>query len=193
MLLNHGVIGNGRLLALVNPDTSIDWLCLPRFDSASMFARLLDEEKGGSFSFVADGMHTRMAYARNTNVLRTEVEVADGRFEVYDFAPRIPHGLSVEAPLEVHRLIRPLAGTPRIAARFRPAPDYAGEAGVRPDWCRSGNPRRTDAAVPPIEYPARLHRERLSLPRRSPALLRAQLGASYSTWIRRRRSIARSS
>ena len=125
MLLNHGVIGNGRLLALVNPDTSIDWLCMPRFDSASVFARLLDEEKGGTFAFVADGMRTRMAYARNTNVLRTEVEVPDGRFEIYDFAPRIPLGLSVEAPLEIHRLIRPLAGAPRISARIRPAPDYA--------------------------------------------------------------------
>jgi GH15 family glucan-1,4-alpha-glucosidase len=124
MLLNHGVIGNGRLLALVNPDTSIDWLCMPRFDSASVFARLLDEEKGGTFAFVADGMRTRMAYVRNTNVLRTEAETPEGRFEIYDFAPRIPLGLSVEAPLEIHRLIRPLAGAPRISARFRPAPDY---------------------------------------------------------------------
>jgi GH15 family glucan-1,4-alpha-glucosidase len=73
---------------------------------------------------VADGMRTRMAYARNTNVLRTEAETADGQFEIYDFAPRIPHGLSVEAPLEIHRLIRPLSGAPRIGARFRPAPDY---------------------------------------------------------------------
>jgi GH15 family glucan-1,4-alpha-glucosidase len=92
MLLNHGVIGNGRLLALVNPDTSVDWLCMPRFDSASVFARLLDEDKGGTFAFVADGMRTRMAYARNTNVLRTEAETPDGRFEIYDFAPRIPLG-----------------------------------------------------------------------------------------------------
>jgi alpha,alpha-trehalase len=99
MLLNHGVIGNGRLLALVNPDTSIDWLCMPRFDSPSIFARILDDEKGGSFAFEAEGMRTVMAYARNTNVLRTEVDTVDGRFEVYDFAPRIPAGLGVEAPL----------------------------------------------------------------------------------------------
>ena len=65
MLLNHGVIGNGRLLALVNPDTSIDWLCMPRFDGPSVFARLLDDEKGGRFAFEADGMRTQMAYARN--------------------------------------------------------------------------------------------------------------------------------
>ena len=65
---------------------------MPRFDSPSVFARLLDEQKGGSFALEAGGMRTTMAYARNTNVLRTEVETADGRFEVYDFAPRIPAG-----------------------------------------------------------------------------------------------------
>jgi alpha,alpha-trehalase len=167
MLLNHGVIGNGRVLALINPDTSIDWLCMPRFDSPSVFARLLDEERGGSFAFEADGLRTTMSYARNTNVLRTEGETADGRFEVYDFAPRIPAGLTVEAPLEVHRLIRPLSGTPRLRVRFKAAPDYgrataeyvpigAGveirggparlflRSNIPPDYIESGFPFRVD-------------------------------------------------
>jgi hypothetical protein len=170
MLLNHGAIGNGRLIALINPDTSIDWLCMPRFDSASVFARILDDERGGSFSFEGEGMRSVMAYARNTNVLRTEVETIDGRFELYDFAPRIPLGLSVEAPLEVHRLVRPLAGTPRVRARFNPAPDYgrakaefvpigAGleirggphrlflRSNIPPDYIESGFPFRIDRPI----------------------------------------------
>ncbi len=126
MKLDHGAIGNGRVIALVGPDTSIDWLCLPRFDSPSIFARLLDEERGGSFAFEpVDLISSSMAYVRNTNVLRTEVITTQGRYEVVDFAPRLPTGLSVDAPPEIHRLVRPLEGTPRIKVRFDPRPDYA--------------------------------------------------------------------
>ncbi|MGD9904038.1 MAG: glycoside hydrolase family 15 protein [Vicinamibacterales bacterium] len=124
--LAHGAIGNGRVLALVNPDTGIDWLCLPRFDSPSVFARLLDEPDGGTFRF--DGgpdTTTSMTYVANTNVLRTEVGTADGRCEVLDFAPRLPAGLSMDAPLEVHRLVRPLSGTPRLRVVLDPRPEYA--------------------------------------------------------------------
>ena len=124
--LHHGAIGNGRVLALVGPDTSIDWLCLPRFDSPSVFARLLDQERGGSWAFKpTHDWHAATSYVRNTNVLRSEIETRDGRFELYDFAPRLMHGLRVDAPIEICRLIRPLAGTPRIAVHFDPKPDYA--------------------------------------------------------------------
>jgi len=124
--LQHGAIGNGSVLALVGPDTSIDWLCLPRFDSPSVFARLLDEERGGRFQFVPEqGEVGPMAYLRSTNILRTVIRTAEGACEVLDFAPRIPAGLGVNAPLEIHRLVRPLEGAPRLRVMFDPRPDYA--------------------------------------------------------------------
>ncbi len=124
--LHHGAIGNGRVLALVGPDTSVDWLCLPRFDSPSVFARLLDIDRGGSWAFEGvDHFTAKAAYVRNTNVVRTEVETGTGRFEILDFAPRVLAGDSVTAPLEVCRLLRPLEGSARIKMRFDPRPDYA--------------------------------------------------------------------
>ena len=123
--LNHGVIGNGRVLALVSPTTHIDWLCMPRFDSASVFGRLLDVEKGGTFAFHADcsQVDSHMEYVLNTNVLRTSVTCGDGRFDVYDYAPRIPSGLGVDAPIEVQRLIVPREGAARVRVLFDPKPD----------------------------------------------------------------------
>jgi GH15 family glucan-1,4-alpha-glucosidase len=124
--LDHGVIGNGRVLALVAPTTHVDWLCLPRFDSPSVFARLLDPERGGTFALCpVCAPEMRMEYVVNTNVLRTEVRCPDGRFDVFDFAPRIPAGLSVEAPIEIHRLIVPREGATRVRVIFDPKPDYA--------------------------------------------------------------------
>lgn len=124
--LHHGAIGNGRVLALIGPDTSIDWLCLPRFDSPSVFARLLDQERGGTWSFrPVEHWRAVAGYVRNTNVLRTEVETADGAFEIFDFAPRLMRGLRVEAPIELCRLLRPLSGAPRVHVNFDPRPDYA--------------------------------------------------------------------
>jgi GH15 family glucan-1,4-alpha-glucosidase len=124
--LHHGAVGNGRVLALIGPDTCVDWLCLPRFDSPSVFARLLDQERGGTWAFKpVEQWRAVSSYVRNTNVLRTEVEASDSRFEIYDFAPRLLHGLRVEAPIELCRLIRPLAGTPRVHVHFDPRPDYA--------------------------------------------------------------------
>jgi hypothetical protein len=124
--LVHGVIGNGRVLALVSPGTHVEWLCLPRFDSPSIFGRLLDADIGGSFGFVPTGPYTTaMQYVPNTNVLQTHVTAADGTFDIYDYAPRIPAGLGVDAPPEIHRLLVARDGHPRVRVHFDPRPDYA--------------------------------------------------------------------
>ncbi len=124
--LDHGVIGNGRVLALVKPTSAIDWLCLPRFDSPSVFASILDPDKGGRWRFLAGDREItgRMSYLVNTNVLRTEFEDGDAAWEVVDFSPRIRRGGDVDVPLELIRMIRPLRGEPRITVDFAPRPDY---------------------------------------------------------------------
>jgi GH15 family glucan-1,4-alpha-glucosidase len=126
MRLDHAAIGNGRVLALVSPTSSIDWLCLPRFDSPSVFARLLDEQDGGWFRVLSGGSVVRgqLGYVRNTNVVRGEFRDGDNAWEITDFAPRIPEGLTVRCPIEIVRVVRPLAGRPQLRVDFEPRPDY---------------------------------------------------------------------
>ncbi len=125
--LEHAPIGNGRVLALVSPTSAIEWLCLPRFDSPSVFGRILDAGKGGVWRVLWRGEEVRgeLDYIRNTNVAVTRFERGGTAWEVVDFAPRLPLGFGVQAPLELVRLIRPLAGHPRLSIDLDPRPDWA--------------------------------------------------------------------
>ena len=70
--LNYGVIGNCKSAALVSQTGSIDWCCLPDFDSTSFFGKLLDRDKGGSFAIEPLGDYRiTQKYLRRTNVLVT--------------------------------------------------------------------------------------------------------------------------
>jgi GH15 family glucan-1,4-alpha-glucosidase len=124
--LDHGVIGNGRVLALVSPTSAIEWLCLPRFDSPAVFARILDSRKGGTFRFLCGDREIRgqLRYLPNTNVLSTRFEAGGAAWEVIDYAPRIPDGLGVDVPLEIVRIVRPLSGHPKLRVDFDPRPDF---------------------------------------------------------------------
>src|SRR4051794_24583828 len=99
--LDQGVIGNGRVLALVSPTSAVEWLCMPRFDSPSVFGRILDAESGGTFRVLHRDAELRgeLAYVPNTNVLACRFAAEDGAWEVVDFAPRIPSGLAMSLPL----------------------------------------------------------------------------------------------
>ena len=71
--LNYGITGNCRTAALISETGNIEWLCFPDFDSPSIFASLLDREKGGSFGFeVSDDYRITQSYVPHTNILSTQ-------------------------------------------------------------------------------------------------------------------------
>jgi GH15 family glucan-1,4-alpha-glucosidase len=85
---DHGLIGNMHTAALVGRNGSIDWLCLPHFDSPSLFAAILDHEKGGYFQIAPTADATRkQVYWPDTNVLVTRFLMAEGVVEVVDYMP----------------------------------------------------------------------------------------------------------
>ena len=75
---NYGIIGNMRTAALVGMNGSIDWLCVPSFDSPSVFAAILDDQKGGRFEIAprGEGIRAKQFYWPETNVLVTRFLLA---------------------------------------------------------------------------------------------------------------------
>jgi GH15 family glucan-1,4-alpha-glucosidase len=98
---NHGIIGDLNTVGLVALDGSIDFLCFPRFDSPSIFAALLDAERGGSFQICPEHGNPRrkQLYLPDSNILLTRFLAAEGVLEISDF---MPVGESVPA----HNLVR---------------------------------------------------------------------------------------
>ena len=125
--LNYGVIGNCRSAALISEKGSIDWCCLPDFDSPSIFASILDKNIGGSFRIeVSDDYVISQHYFYRTNILRTEFRSPEAAFELIDFMPRYKTGeKDYYAPAELYRYLRPLYGTPEFIVHYQPALNYA--------------------------------------------------------------------
>ncbi|MFI0088366.1 glycoside hydrolase family 15 protein [Streptomyces bobili] len=102
-IADHGLIGDLRTVALVGTDGTIDWYCCPSFDAPSVFASLLDADRGGSFALAAAvTARTKQFYFPDTNVLITRFYTEDGVGEVQDFMPVTDNALEIER----HRLIR---------------------------------------------------------------------------------------
>jgi len=126
--LNFGVIGNGTTAALISETGSIEWLCLPYFDSPSIFAALLDKQIGGRFSLEIPGHYeTHQAYIPHTNILTTRFCTDEGEFVVYDFMPCFYYDGTNEIyrPSEIYRYMRHISGAPRFTVIYEPRPDYA--------------------------------------------------------------------
>ena len=124
----HGLIGDLQTAALVCTDGTIDFFCCPRFDSPSIFASVLDTEKGGYFRVrpATDNYVTKQLYFPNTAMLITRFMTPDGVGEVLDFMPVIEG-----APTDHHRLVRFLRvarGTMQFVVDVQPRFDY-GRAG----------------------------------------------------------------
>ena len=106
-IADHGLIGDLQTAALVATNGTIDWFCCPRFDSPSVFASLLDHEKGGKFELHAvDDCVTKQMYQPDTAVVITRFLSPQGVAEVMDFMP-------IENPTAVtdhHRIGRAVRG-----------------------------------------------------------------------------------
>jgi GH15 family glucan-1,4-alpha-glucosidase len=117
LIEDYALIGDTHTAALVGRDGSIDWLCLPSFDSASCFARLLGNEEHGRWLITAEGEVTATArrYRPKTMVLETEMTTSEGSVRIVDFMPprqvhprvvRIVEGLEGEVRMRTEMIIR---------------------------------------------------------------------------------------
>jgi GH15 family glucan-1,4-alpha-glucosidase len=114
---DYAAVGDGHSMALVGRDGSIDWLCLPRFDSDACFAALVGHERNGRWLIgpVGPAQQTRRRYRGDTMVLETEFETADGVVRLVDFMPtghelpsvaRIVEGVRGRVPMRMELTVR---------------------------------------------------------------------------------------
>ena len=120
---DHGIIGDLYTAALVGTDGTIDWLCLPDFDSPSVFCSILDDEKGGYFKIrPVQDFHSYQIYLPETNVLLTRFLSREGVAEVLDF---MPIEEASETRHDLVRDVRVIRGRMTVEVECRPAFDYA--------------------------------------------------------------------
>ena len=136
---DYALIGDGRSAALVSRDGSLDWLCWPRFDSPSIFAALLDTERGGRFRVRPTGtFRSERRYLPDTNVLETVFHTANGSVALRDLMP-VASEQDKRAALtpehEVLREIEGLTGQVEVEVVYTPRPDYGRK---HPDFTSRG-------------------------------------------------------
>ena len=144
-MYSYGLIGDMSSAALVGTDGSVDWCCLPRFDSPSVFASILDEDIGGRFRIGPSGPYTNahQAYMQDTNILETTFTTTEGVVKITDFMPIQDNDkdgkpdTNPAVPPELHRIVECTAGSVAMRCDYEPRHDYARSV---PAFCkRRGN------------------------------------------------------
>ncbi|MFD7995215.1 glycoside hydrolase family 15 protein [Streptomyces mexicanus] len=157
---DYALIGDEQTAALVGRDGSIDWLCLPRFDSGACFARLLGDEENGHWRIAPEGAEgrpcTRRAYRPDSLVLDTEWDTPEGSVRVTDLMPQRDR-----AP-DLVRIVEGLSGRVTVRSTLRLRFDY----GSIVPWMRRSDGHRVAVAGPDSvwlrsEPPVRTWGERL--------------------------------
>lgn len=147
-IADYAAVGDGRSVALVSSDSSVDWLCLPRFDSPSIFAALLDARAGGCFRIrPTAAFQTQRRYIPDTNVLETTFSTASGSVLLRDLMPVAsePDKRTFLTPdHELLREVQGISGEVELEVAYEPRPDYGrarprlrtrGALGI---WCEGG-------------------------------------------------------
>ncbi|EMD83823.1 glycoside hydrolase family 15 protein [Pacificimonas flava] len=128
-------IGNCQVSGLIDADGALVWGCVPRVDSDPIFCALLNGERQeeGVWRLSLEGqISARQEYRRNSAVLSTVLEAADGSaVEILDFCPRFRRSGRMYRPVAYVRIVRPLAGTPRLSVNLSPKKDYGAEIAPR--------------------------------------------------------------
>ena len=121
LIEDYGLVGDLRAAALVGRNGSVDWLCLPRFDSPSCFSALLGDERHGRWLLAPadEVLTTTRRYRPDTLILDTDFETADGVVRVTDFMP--PRG---DGPPRFMRIVKGLRGRVPMRLELALRPDY---------------------------------------------------------------------
>lgn len=126
---DYGIIGDMHSVTLISKDGSIDYCSMPHIDSPTVFAALLDDEKGGYFSIRPKGEFTsEQKYIEDTNILKCSFKTETGEAALIDFMPVKSEALFEEEDHVIHRCLRGISGSMKFKLELFPRPQYAKEA-----------------------------------------------------------------
>jgi len=127
-IADYGLIGDMNSVALVSRDGSIDYCSMPYLDSPTIFAALLDDEKGGFFSIQPQGEFSfRHEYLPSTNILFCDFETKTGKAKLFDYMPIDECSLQEGSASRIHRCLKVIEGNMDFVLKCVPRPQYAKE------------------------------------------------------------------